>query len=518
LLYTDESTRNGVVRSTFGMALGILLLFTMLPTSLGARDPVGDAGPVSEQAPRVAFAAGHASMSTLLNGPECADYDPVGDRYFISAAMDGTIIEIDSEWNERVFAGTWDMTVGLIIVDGVLYFSIGTGVVGVDLTTEQVVFEVIVPGAVMIDGLGADTSGNLYALEYFNQLVGYDRIYKINIASEAISWFVSYGLGFMSQDVLFDAPHNRLLVGGFSEHAVIQAVSLDDSSITDLVTTPAGYIDGLALDTEGHVYFGSFNEGSVYRYDSTLTNPPELVCHVRPSISNIDYDTVNNILVVPVFNSDMVEFVPMHDHDGDGVDAAMDNCPDAHNPGQEDVDGDGVGNVCDNCPDSSNGDQADGDGDLIGDACDACPSDPDNDEDGDGVCSAVDNCPVDSNASQADMDMDGVGDICDNCVDGANPNQEDNNDNGIGDVCECRIVQTGDVDESGSITSSDIISMVNYVFKGGLPLDPCEAAGDVDCTAAVTAADIIYLVNHVFKGGGVPCDACTLVPAMWTCD
>lgn len=73
----------------------------------------------------------------------------------------------------------------------------------------------------------------------------------------------------------------------------------------------------------------------------------------------------------------------------------------------------------------------------------------------------------------------------------------------------CPIAMTGDVNVSGTITSADIIGLVNYVFKGGLPPQPCAASGDVNCSGAVTSADIIGLVNYVFKGGLPPCDACT---------
>jgi hypothetical protein len=98
------------------------------------------------------------------------------------------------------------------------------------------------------------------------------------------------------------------------------------------------------------------------------------------------------------------------------------------------------------------------------------------------------------------------------------------NDCGPGDwsqsdfsVVLCPIALTGDVNVNGTITSSDVIELVNYVFKGGSVPQPCEAAGDVDCSEAVTSADIIYVVNYVFKGGAEPCDVCTLVPGVWTC-
>lgn len=82
----------------------------------------------------------------------------------------------------------------------------------------------------------------------------------------------------------------------------------------------------------------------------------------------------------------------------------------------------------------------------------------------------------------------------------------------------CPILLTGDVDTSGTITSSDVIRLVNYVFKGGAVPQPCWVSGDIDCTGAITSADIIVLVNFVFKSGPDPCDACTLLePGWWPC-
>jgi hypothetical protein len=63
----------------------------------------------------------------------------------------------------------------------------------------------------------------------------------------------------------------------------------------------------------------------------------------------------------------------------------------------------------------------------------------------------------------------------------------------------------GDVNSSGVINSSDIIFLVNHVFKGG-PQPACGGiSGDVQCSGSITSSDIIYLVNFVFKGGPPPC-------------
>lgn len=80
------------------------------------------------------------------------------------------------------------------------------------------------------------------------------------------------------------------------------------------------------------------------------------------------------------------------------------------------------------------------------------------------------------------------------------------------EIKACLISAPGDMNASESVSSGDVIVLVNYVFKGGAVPLPCEAAGDVSCSGAVTSADIIHLVNFVFKSGDPPCDYCNDSP------
>lgn len=165
------------------------------------------------------------------------------------------------------------------------------------------------------------------------------------------------------------------------------------------------------------------------------------------------------------------------------------------------------------------------------------------DDDCDGT---ADNNPVDGGQYYEDADADGYGSSsspllacsppsgyvtndfdCDDTDSDINPgateicDSVDNDCDALVDeegVCEvCPIGATGDANEDATITSADIIYLVNYVFKGGATPIPCEAVGDVNCDGSVTSADIIYLVNYVFKGGAPPCDVCTLIPGTWSC-
>lgn len=65
----------------------------------------------------------------------------------------------------------------------------------------------------------------------------------------------------------------------------------------------------------------------------------------------------------------------------------------------------------------------------------------------------------------------------------------------------------GDATGNRFVDLSDIIYLVNYVFKGGPAPSPI-VAGDVNGDCDVNLSDIIFLVNYVFKGGAMPVPGC----------
>ena len=238
------------------------------------------------------------------------------------------------------------------------------------------------------------------------------------------------------------------------------------------------------------------------------------------------------------------------DTDSDGKGDACDNCPTVSNPGQQNADGDSYGDACDacpndpqndidhdgvcgnvdNCPTTANANQANADGDSKGDVCDNC-TDTDNDGYGNpgypaNTC-ATDNCPTVANSNQADADHDGIGDVCDACTDtdhdgygnpgypantctldncplDYNPDQADADGDGIGDICEYKC---GDATNNGIVNISDIVFIINYIFKNGSAPEFWEAA-DANCDGVVNVADPVYLIAYVFMGGAAPCAWC----------
>lgn len=65
----------------------------------------------------------------------------------------------------------------------------------------------------------------------------------------------------------------------------------------------------------------------------------------------------------------------------------------------------------------------------------------------------------------------------------------------------------GDADGSGTVTISDAVLLINYIFAGGPAPNPL-LSGDADCSGSVTISDAVYLINYIFAGGAAPCTSC----------
>jgi thiol-disulfide isomerase/thioredoxin len=61
----------------------------------------------------------------------------------------------------------------------------------------------------------------------------------------------------------------------------------------------------------------------------------------------------------------------------------------------------------------------------------------------------------------------------------------------------------GDCNSDEEINLSDVVYLINYLFKNGPAPEPIES-GNVNCDETVTVPDIVYLINYVLKSGSPP--------------
>ncbi|HEX9917476.1 MAG TPA: dockerin type I repeat-containing protein [candidate division Zixibacteria bacterium] len=61
----------------------------------------------------------------------------------------------------------------------------------------------------------------------------------------------------------------------------------------------------------------------------------------------------------------------------------------------------------------------------------------------------------------------------------------------------------GDLDGDGKINATDVIYLINFLFKSGpAPVPP--SAGDINGDCFTTVEDVMYLISYLYKGGPAP--------------
>ncbi len=247
--------------------------------------------------------------------PESAVFDPLTKRYFISNFGDGSIIQIDSTGEKTYFKKGLSKVLGILIYKNTLYIVDNPKKVrGFDITDGSTKLEILIEEASFLNDITVDNSGFLYVTGSNTA-----KVFKIDIASKTYSLFMKTQGG--PNGITYDKQNNRLLVCYFVEKAPIDEISLEDSTISTLVSTELTNLDGITLDTEGNCYVsewgpGSFQkgytkQGTIYKYNSSFKNEPEIVSTGHHGPADIYFNIWKNELVIPSLLSDTVEFLSL---------------------------------------------------------------------------------------------------------------------------------------------------------------------------------------------------------------
>ena len=256
------------------------------------------------------------SLSTLAQNllvePESVVYDQVRNRYLVSNYNNGAIVQIDSEGVQSYYDTTLigdHNIVGMHIKDEVLYVASNTGpysgIVAFDLESAEMLtyYEIEYEG--LLNDITTDTSGYLYVTDYWD-----NKLFKVNIETQEYSLFIDGGMGFPN-GIWYDEWNHRLLVCSVMGYGTpILAVNLEDSTFTVAAYTWLGGMDGITMDDDARVYVSEWTDNSVWRLNADLTGLMQFSAgHDAPA--DIYIDRVNDVLAVPNFYRNTVDFVPV---------------------------------------------------------------------------------------------------------------------------------------------------------------------------------------------------------------
>jgi hypothetical protein len=248
---------------------------------------------------------GISIAQNLLSAPESVVFDALHNRYLASNYNTGHIVAIDSTGNHSYFVQNNYCKNGLHIQGNTVYAAcIDSGVKGFDLDTRERVMHVNIPGMINLNDITSDSSGNLYISDVYAS-----RIYKIRISDQTYSTFVDCPV--QPNGLYFDPPNNRLIVATYGNPSPIQAVSLEDSSVTTLVNTGYSWLDGITQDSEGNWYFSTWHTRSVYKYNNAFTNPCEFIYGNPGGPADIFFNREQGVLAIPVMWINAIVFLPV---------------------------------------------------------------------------------------------------------------------------------------------------------------------------------------------------------------
>jgi hypothetical protein len=229
---------------------------------------------------------------------------------YISNAGNGQILSTTNLTTYTVFAEGLGSVRGLCIKDRVLYAATAQGLAIYSLNTLQLLALVPVPGSVFLNDVVADDSGNIYISDSQAH-----TIFRYNIATSSVTPFVTSDIQ-SPNGMVFDSKHNRILLVSYRENSPLQSILLSGGEVKTLLPTNLGYLDGIGIDTNGAIYFSSWQTNTIYRIMSltarpypvyrNLDGPADFAFYSTRSSSYSGWTTYQNKIYIPNFNSNSI--------------------------------------------------------------------------------------------------------------------------------------------------------------------------------------------------------------------
>jgi len=233
------------------------------------------------------------SFGQSYNTPESVEYYPTDSSYFVANASSGEIFKLTANNALEYFVdGLPAGPHGLELVGDTLYACTGGSVHAINAATGEILFVIPIGGSFLN---GITQAGNQLFITDFSA----KKIITYRIASNTFNTFVD-GLLKTPNGIIYDSIDNKLVLVNWGGSAPINAISLIDSTVTELTTTSLNNCDGIAMDCEGNFYVASWSPQRISVFDHSFTAEP-LTADVTGILNAADiyYNRFVDTLVIP---------------------------------------------------------------------------------------------------------------------------------------------------------------------------------------------------------------------------
>ncbi len=213
-----------------------------------------------------------------------------GDQFISKISVNGEIVEY--KWAEGL-----NQPLGMTIYKERLFVAERRNIAEIDIESGEIVKRYLVPGAVFLNDIVMDGSGNMYVSDSRKNVIHRytDGEFKIWLEGEDIE----------DPNVLF-IHENRLLFGN-SGDSYLKTVNLESGAISKLAKLDPGFIDGIKLHEDGWflvslwdgVLYKVTQDGDVQKLLDTTASPVKF--------ADFEYIKEKNLIIVPTMNNGLVK-------------------------------------------------------------------------------------------------------------------------------------------------------------------------------------------------------------------
>jgi DNA-binding beta-propeller fold protein YncE len=247
------------------------------------------------------------SANAQFNGPESVEFDPVGQRYFISNTGSSTILQRDFNGTVTAFTGSLAQPpYGIELQNDTLYACMGGSIHGFSTASGAEVFNLDL-GASFLNGITSDGT-YLYVTDFSAK-----KILKVNPAQASFTTLVSNTVD-TPNGVVWDEGMDRLWVACWGSNAKIKNYDRNSGAGMGSFTTALTNIDGITLDCQGRIIVASWAPDQITRFENTFTETPvELAVPGLNNPADLDFDGQNNRVCIPNSGNNTVVFAEVTD-------------------------------------------------------------------------------------------------------------------------------------------------------------------------------------------------------------
>ncbi len=236
-------------------------------------------------------------LSQNYQSAESVEYDPINSQWLV--ANGSRIIADDGEGNLSYF-GTGNASHGLEVLGNTLFAVASNAIKGYDLTSEEEIMNLQIPGVSFLNGLTNDGENTLYVTDF-----SAGKIYSIDVtdvSNPSYTEIVS-NTGGTPNGVLFDEDNNRLLFVTWGSNAKVKAVDLNDNTVSTVITTTLTNIDGIDDDSFGNYYISSWSPARITKYNDDFSVSEIVETPSLNSPADIGYSQNTEVLGIPMGSS-----------------------------------------------------------------------------------------------------------------------------------------------------------------------------------------------------------------------